>query len=135
MANVTEYSEIQQQAMRKIVKNDNNFHTSYYIADVPFAEMLQTNADGITFTIASATVSLVVPGGTAKIDLRHSDEQKCWFFTAEIGGEEIKGIVHFNTAYNAKGLNTIVFLNETALDDDESITRLLPYSNIFIMGK
>lgn len=135
MASVTEYSAIQEKTMREIVKNDNKFHSSYYISDIPFAEMLQTSSDGLAFTIASATVTLVVPGGTARIDLRHSEEQKCWFFTVVIGAEEIKGIVHFNTVYNAKGIAAFSFLNDTTLDDDDSITRQLPYANFFIMEK
>lgn len=135
MAKVTEYSEIQEKAMREVVKNDNNFHTSYYIADAPFVEMLQTDENGMSFTIGGATVSLVVPGGTARIDLRRSEEQKCWFFTVLINDEEIKGIVHFNSVYNAKGISSFMFVNETALDDYDSINRLLPYSNFFIMEK
>lgn len=135
MASITEYNGIQADTMKEVVKNDNGFHTSFFIADVPFSEMAQINADGKTFTLASATVSLMVSGGTARIDLRHSEEQKCWFFTVAIGTEEIKGIVHFNTVYNAKGLHSFVFLNETELDDDASITRLLPYANFFIMEK
>lgn len=135
MASVTDYSDIQAKAMTEAYKNDNGFHTIFYASDLPFSEMLQVNSDGMSFTNASSTVTLVVPGGTARIDLRHSEEQKCWFFTIEYGGEETKGIVHFNTLYNAKGMHSFMFLNDSNLDDDESITRLLPYSNFFIMVK
>lgn len=135
MADTTEYSDIQAKAMKSAHSNDNEFHTTFYISDVPFAEMLQTNADGLSFTAASATASIVVPSGIFRVDLRMSEEQECWFFTATFGTDEFSGVVHFNTVYNPKGRYAFMFLNDTDLDDYKSITRLLPYSNFFIMVK
>ena len=135
MADITEYSNAQANMMREIVRNDGGFHTSFSISDTPFMEMQRVSGDGMTFTDASATVSLVTDGGTARIDLRHSDERRCWFFTFTEGLEEIKGIIHFNTVYNAKGFVAFAFMNDSGLDDDDSITRLLPYTNFFVMRK
>lgn len=135
MAEITEYTDTQANMMKEMVRNDNGFHTSFSISDMPFMEMQRVDGDGMTITDASSTVSLVTDGGTARVDLRHSDERKCWFFTFSDGSEEIKGIVHFNTVYNAKGIVAFAFMNDSNLDDDASITRFLPYSNFFVMRK
>lgn len=135
MAELYEYSEKQQKIMYDAVKNDNGFHSSFSISEIPLAEMLSVDDRGLEFTQKSATVSINSEVITYRLDIRFSDEQNCWFFTITDGTSSFSGIIHFNTIYNARGEFAVIFLNDSELDDSNSITMALPYSNIFVMRK
>lgn len=135
MAELAEYSNIQSETMQDIVNNDNGFHNTFMVADNPLYEMLQENEKGLTFTQGSATVSLTFGSSALTLNVRHSNEQKCWFFSVSFGNDKYNGIVHFNTIYNPKGKMSFAFLSDSNSDDIESVTRLLPYINFFVMRK
>lgn len=133
MAELSDYSTTQQKVIKEIVSNDNNFHTSFMIAEMPFFGMLEEVDDGSTIIKRDVMCLLNTGGIDYSIQLHYSEEQNCWFYLLSYLGEEIRGIVHYNTVFNAMGELAFVILNDNINDTDLSIS--LPYSNVFIMRK
>lgn len=133
MANITEYSDIQQKAIQEIVNLDNGFHTSYMIADLPLYAMLEELDNGQYSVKEDVTCSMSTGGSTYNLNIWYSQSQKCWFYLLSYLGEEIRGIVHYNTVLNAKGELSFAILNDNT--DDRDMSNSLPYSNILVMRK
>ena len=135
MDELADYSNTQAKVIREVVANDRGFHSSYYIADEPFYGMLNETEDGVLFTSPNCEASLTMSSTEYSLSVTRSDELKCWFFAFSYGEEETRGIIHFNTIYNAKGMTAIAFLNDSEEGDFDSINRNLPYSNILLLRK
>lgn len=135
MAELTEYSDIQQNVIKEVVKNDGGFHTGVYIAEQPLYDMISENDDGTLVTKPNVEAPLSLGSDTYDLNIRYSQEQKCWFFTLSYGTEYFSGIVHFNTVYNARGTVAIVILNDNISDITEDISIALPYSNVLLLRK
>lgn len=133
MADLSDYTTFQQKVMTDIVSYDKGFHTSFMIADNPFYGMMEVLDNGETAISKSVSCSLNTGGTDYTLELHYSEEQKCWFYLFAYSGEEIRGIVHYNTVLNAKGELAFVILNDSTEDAD--ITLSLPYSNIFVMRR
>ncbi len=133
MANITDYSQIQQKIIKEIVTNDNGFHTTYMMADMPLYAMLEELDNGEFAVKEDIICSMSSGGSTISFKLWYSQEQKCWYYTLTNLGEEIRGIVHYNTVYNAKGEVAFAILNDNS--DDGDIRNSLPYSNVLVMRK
>ena len=135
MAELTEYSYTQQKVIKEVVANDNGFHTGIYIAEQPLYDMISQNDDGTNVTKLNVDSPLSLGSETYDLNVRFSQEQNCWFFTVTYGTETFSGIVHFNTVYNAKGLVSIVILNDNTSDNTEDISIALPFSNVLVLRK
>lgn len=135
MAEITNFSNLQQEVIRSVIKNDNGFHTGFYIAEQPLYDMLSENDDGTLITKQNVDAPLGIGSETYDLNVRYSQEQKCWFFTFTYGTETFAGIVHFNTVYNARGEVAIVILNDNETDAVEDISISLPYSNVLVLRK
>lgn len=135
MAELSDYSEIQTKVISEIVKNDAGFHTEFYIADSPLLSALSDADDGTTFVQPNCEADITLSSLTYTIQLEKSNEQKCWFFTVISDEDTIKGVLHFNTIYNSKGLFSFAFLNDSQIDDFNGITMGIPYCNFFLMRK
>lgn len=133
MSDVSEYSTIQQEVIKEVVKNDKGFHSSYMIAEMPFYEMLVELDNGQTSIRKSVSCPLCTESVDYSLQLNYSDEQKCWFYELKYLGEEIRGVVHYNTVLNAMGELSFVILNDNVDDKDLSVS--LPYSNVFVLRK
>lgn len=133
MADLSEYSTTQQKVMTEIVSNDRGFHDTYMIADMPFYSMLQELDNGETTVRRDVSCSLNTGGSDYTLQLHYSEEQKVWFYTMTYLGEEIRGVVHYNTLFNSMGDLSFAILNDNVSDTDISIS--LPYSNVFVMRK
>ena len=133
MADITEYSDIQQNAIREIVENDKGFHRTYLIADFPFYAMLEETENGQNVVKKNVSCSLSTSGNDYTLTIWYSAEQKCWFYNLNSLGEEVNGIVHYNTVCNAMGDLAFVILNDNLNDTD--LSNSLPYSNVFVMRK
>lgn len=133
MADITEYSDIQQKAMKEIVKLDSGLHTTFLISDLPLYGMLDQLDNGEM--VVKRDVACSLSTGVVNYDIRiwYSVEQSCWFYTLSYLGEEVTGVVHYNTALNAMGELSFAFLNDN--EEDKDLSNSLPYSNIFIMRK
>ena len=133
MSDITEYSTIQQNVIKSIISNDDGFHKTYMIGNLPFYNMLDELNNGEV----SVKKNVISPLSTGSIDynlqLFYSDEQKCWFYVFNNLGDEICGIVKYNTIVNAMGEVAFVILNDN--ENDTDITASLPYSNILILRK
>lgn len=132
---LSSYSEKVQKVITDIWERDDGFHSQIMAADLPFYEMLGQDSNGILYTEDKAVVSIGSGGAEFTVELRRSDEQKCWFFKASFGSDEFDGIVRFNTLYNAKGLFSFAFLNDTEPTDFDDATQALPYSSFLAMVK
>lgn len=135
MAEITEYSNTQANAIREIIGGDAGFHTDFYVADFPFSAMLSDTENGGTTIQPNCEADITLSALTYTVKLNRSDERKCWFFTVTQGDEQIQGIVHFNVIYNAKGLFSFAFLNDSQNDGFADVSLNLPYSNFFVMRK
>lgn len=133
MADLSEYSTAQQKVIKELVKNDRGFHNSFMIADMPFYGMLEEMENGETTVSTDISCSLNSGGTDITLYLHYSTEQNCWFYTMNYLGEEIRGIVHYNTLFNSMGELAFAILNDNVSDTDLSLS--LPYSNVFIMRK
>lgn len=133
MADITDYTTTQQKVISEIIKNDNNFHTDVLIADLPFYGML----DEYSNSEVAIKNNVISPLSTGTVDYElqifYSNKQKCWFYKLSSLGEEIRGVVHYNTVFNAKGEIAFAILNDNVNDTD--ITSSLPYSNVLILRK
>lgn len=132
MAELSDYSAVQQKVIKEIINNDRGFHTDIRIADYPFSEMLiDTDNDGVSVT-QDATIPVDDGEVEYNLNIRYSEEQKVWFFTLFTPDDEVNGIVHYNTIYNAKGVIAFVILNDNIESD---MVHSLPYSNLLILRK
>ena len=133
MANISEYSTAQQKVIKEIVSNDRGFHSSYLIADAPFYGMLGELENGELTVKKNVSCSLTTGGSNYELQIFFSEEQNCWFYTLNNLGEEIRGIVHYNTICNAMGEISFAILNDNVSDTDLSAS--LPYSNVLVLRK
>lgn len=133
MADLSEYTEFQQKTIKDIVENDKGFHNSYMIADVPFYSMLGELESGELEVRKNVSSSLSTGTTDYELQIFYSSEQNCWFYKMTYLGEEIRGVVHYNTVFNAMGEIAFVILNDNT--DDEDLTASIPYSNVLVMRK
>lgn len=133
MADITEYSEIQQDVIKEIVANDKGFHNSYLIANMPFYGMLSETDNGEMTVKKNISCSLSTGSSDYELQIFYSEEQECWFYCLYNLGEEIRGVVHYNSIFNAMGELSFVILNDNVSDTDLSAS--LPYSNVLILRK
>lgn len=133
MTDLSDYTPLQQKIIKEIVEFDNGFHSSYLIADTPFYEMLEETDNGIISTKKNVSASLSTGSTEYELQLFYSEEQSCWFYSLTHLGEEVRGVVHYNTVFNAMGEIAFVILNDNVNDTDLSMS--LPYSNILILRK
>lgn len=133
MADISDYSTLQQKVIKEIVSNDKGFHSTYMIADAPFYGMLEELDNGETSVKTSVSCPLSASNSEYELQLNYSEEQNCWFYTLKYLGEEVRGIVHYNTVFNAMGELAFVILNDNV--DNIGLTPSLPYSNVLILRK
>ena len=133
MSDITEYSTLQQKVIREIVKNDNGFHSSYMIADLPFYEMLEELDNGQTSVKTNVSCPLSTESMNYELQLNYSEERKSWFYLLKYLGEEVRGVVHYNTVFNSMGELSFVILNDNI--EDKDLTASIPYSNVLILRK
>lgn len=131
MADISDYSTLQQKVIREIIENDRGFHSSYLTADMPFFGMLDETDNGQTIVKSDIIAPLSTDGADYNLRLYYSTEQKCWFYLFSYLGEEIRGIVHYNTLFNSMGELSFAILNDNVNDTDLSVS--LPYSNILVL--
>lgn len=133
MSDISEYSTTQQKVIKEIITNDNGFHSSYMIADMPFYGMLTELENGQTSVRSNVTCPLSTGSVDYELQLFYSSERSCWFYVMSNSDDEIRGIVRYNTVVNAKGELAFVILNDN--EDTEDISPSLPYSNVLILRK
>ena len=133
MADISEYSTTQQKAIKEIITNDRNFHSTYMVADSPFYSMLEELDNGQLSVKQNVSCSLNTGASDYELQIFYSTEQGCWFYCLKNLGEEIRGIVHYNTVCNAMGEVAFAILNDNVGDTDLSIS--LPYSNVLVLRK
>jgi hypothetical protein len=133
MADIAEYSTEQQKVIKQIIQNDKGFHSNIMIADMPFYGMLEQLDSGEYSVKKNVSCPLNAGGMDYELQLFYSEEQQCWFYLMKFNGDEIRGVVHYNTILNAMGELSFVILNDNC--DDEDITASLPYSNVLVLGK
>lgn len=133
MADITEYSEIQQKVIREIITTDRGFHSTYLVSDLPLYAMLDELDNGER--VVKKDIECTLSTGSSNYSLRiwFSVEQNCWFYTLSYLGEGVSGVVHYNTALNAMGELAFAILNDNTCDSD--LSNSLPYSNILILRK
>lgn len=129
------YSDTQKQIIETIVERDNKFHKNVFVSDAPFSGIFQDNDDGTT--TVSGSILAEVSNSDINISIRiwRSEESKLWFFYVQTGNDEIRGILHFNTIYNARGEISFAFLSDSNSDDFDGINTALGYSNFLLMRK
>lgn len=133
MAELSDYTTIQQDIIKEIVSTDKNFHTVYMIADSPFFSMLEELDNGQLSIKKNVSCSLSTGATSYDLQIFYSEEQSCWFYCLKYLGEEIRGIVHYNTVCNAMGEIAFAILNDNVSDTDLSMS--LPYSNVLVLRK
>ena len=133
MADLSEYTTAQQKVIKEIVTNDNGFHTVYMIANMPFYNMLEELDNGQIGVKKNISSSLSTDSSNYELQLFYSEEQECWFYNLKYLGEEIRGIVHYNTVFNATGEIAFAILNDNVIDRE--LTSSLPYSNVLLLRK
>lgn len=133
MADLSEYTTAQQKVIKEIVTNDNGFHTVYMIANMPFYNMLEELDNGQMGVKKNVSSSLSTDSSNYELQLFYSEEQECWFYNLKYLGEEIRGIVHYNTVFNATGEIAFAILNDNVIDRE--LTSSLPYSNVLLLRK
>lgn len=133
MSDISSYSTIQQKVIKEIINNDKGFHSTYLIADMPFYEMLEELENGETFVKTNVSCPLSSSNSEYELELNYSEEQSCWFYSFKYLGEEIRGVVHYNTVLNAMGDLSFVILNDNS--DNSDLTPSLPYSNVLVLRK
>ena len=135
MANISDYSSTQQEIIKNIVNGDKGFHSSIMICDIPLIDMLSYADNDMQNIARNVSVNLSSFGRNYTLTLNYSENQKCWFFILSYSENEIRGIVHFNTVYNANAPVAFAFINDTSSDELNSVCQSLAYSNILIMEK
>jgi len=133
MADLSEYSTSQQKVIKEIVANDKGFHSSYLIADTPFYGMLNELDNGEVAVKKNVSCSLNTGSTDYELQIFYSKEQACWFYVLKNLSEEIRGIIHYNTLFNARGELAFAILNDNINDTDLSMS--MPYSNILVLRK
>ena len=133
MEDLSDYSSMQQKVIKEIITNDKNFHSSYLISDLPLYGMLQELDNGETTVKKDVSCVLGTSGTDYNLNLQYSEEQKCWFYTLSGPSEEVRGVIHYNTVFNAMGDLAFAVLNDNLNDKDLSYS--LPYSNILVLRK
>ena len=133
MAELSDYSSTQQKVIKEIVSNDKGFHSTYMIADMPFYGMLEELDNGELSVKRNISCPLSTGSTDYDLQLFYSKEQSCWFFVLSNLSDEIRGIVHYNTEYNAMGELAFAILNDNV--NDEDISASLPYSNVLVLRK
>ena len=133
MADLSEYTTLQQKVIKEIVENDRGFHSNYLIADTPFYGMLDELENGELAVRKNVSCSLSTGSSDFELQIFYSEEQSCWFYIMNNLGEEIRGVVHYNTVFNAMGELSFAILNDNVSDTDLSAS--LPYSNVLVMRK
>ena len=133
MADLSNYTTTQQSVIKEIVANDKNLHSVYMIADSPFYSMLEELDNGQLSVKDNVSCSLSTGSTNYELQIFYSSEQSCWFYCLKYLGEEIRGIVHYNTVCNAKGEIAFAILNDNISDTD--LTMSLPYSNVLVLRK
>ena len=133
MTDLSEYTTAQQKVIKEIVSNDNGFHTEFSIANMPFYGMLEELDNGQLGIKKNVLSSLSLGSVDFNLQISYSEEQKCWFYNLAHLGEEIRGIVHYNTVFNAMGEIAFAILNDNISGSDLSLS--LPYSNVFVLRK
>lgn len=133
MASISDYSDTQQKVIKEILTNDKGFHNTYLIADVPLFPMLEELDNGELTVKKDVACTLSTGGSNYTLRIWYSVEQSCWFYSLKNLGEEINGVVHYNTVLNAMGELSFAFLNDNVNDKD--LNNSLPYSNILVMRK
>lgn len=128
-------SERQAEIAKKILMDDDRFHSQYLIADYPFADIAQASDSGILTLNEHCSFNISSSGASYDVTFRYSEEYKVWFFTIEWANGRFDGILRFNTVFNAHGSNAFVFLNDSDDLSDEDIGRNIPYSNFIVMVK
>ena len=133
MADLSEYTTTQQKVIKEIISNDKGFHRSYLIANMPFYGMLGELDNGEMTVKRNVSCSLSTGSSDYELQIFYSEEQQCWFYSLINLGEEIRGIIHYNTVFNAMGKISFVILNDNVSDTDLSVS--LPYSNVLLLRK
>lgn len=133
MTDLSNYSTAQQKVIKDIVASDNGFHSSVMIADMPFYGMLDELDNGEQEVKRNVSSSLSTGSSDYELQIFYSEEQKCWFYMLENLGDEIRGVIHYNTVFNAKGELAFAILNDNVSDVDLSMS--LPYSNVLLLRK
>lgn len=135
MADLSNYSATQQEVIKKIVENDNGFHSSIMISDIPLIDIISYADNDMQNIARNASVNLSSFGKNYTLTVNYSEMQKCWFFVLSYAENEVRGIIHFNTLYQEKAPVSFAFINDTSSDEINSISQSLAYSNILIMEK
>ena len=133
MATLSEYSTAQQKVIREIVENDKGFHSNYMIANMPFYGMLGETENGQMAVKTNVSCSLSTGATDYELQIFYSEEQSCWFYILSNLGEEVRGVIHYNTVFNAMGEISFAILNDNVSDTD--LFSSLPYSNVLVMRK
>ena len=133
MADITEYTTAQQKVIKEIVEADNGFHTNFMIANAPFYDMLGELESGELSVRQNISCSLSTGATDYDLQIFYSTEQECWYYKLTYLGEELRGIIHYNTVFNAMGELAFAILNDNV--DDTGLTASLPYSNVLVMRK
>lgn len=133
MADISEYSTTQQKVIREIINNDKNFHNVFMIADIPFFSMMEELDNGQLSVKENVSCSLSTGASDYELQIFYSSEQKSWFYCLKYLGEEVRGIIHYNTVFNAMGEIAFAILNDNVNDTDLSMS--LPYSNVLVLRK
>lgn len=133
MEDLSEYTASQQKVIREVVANDKGFHNSYLIADMPFYGMLGELESGELDVKKNVSCSLSTGSSDYELQIFYSEEQNCWFYSLYNLGEEVRGVIHYNTVVNAMGEIAFVILNDNV--DDKDLSASLPYSNVLVLRK
>lgn len=132
MADLTDYTTFQQKVIKEIVSNDRGFHTQFMIADYPFSEMLIEAESGQNIITPNATIPVSDGETEYNLNIRYSEETKMWWFCLYTSTDEIRGVLHYNTVYNAMGEIAFAVLNDNI---DGDMANSLPYSNLLVLRK
>lgn len=135
MQGIENLSDRQIEIVKKILKEDNGFHSTKLIADYPFAAIAKETENGLQYINPHCSFSVSSGGASYDVTFRYSQELNVWFFSVEWSDGRFDGIVHFNTVYNPQGLCSFVFLNDSSADDSDSVGRNLQFSNFIVMVK
>lgn len=137
MNELDQLSEAQKEVAKKIIADDKGFHSTYLLANIPFDSMMSETDIGTVVVSECAMAEISDSSSSYTIKVWLSEEQKCWFFLFTTGTDEIRGVLHFNTLYNARGLISFAFLNNNQNDflTAEQIKQNIAYSNILVMRK
>lgn len=133
MSDISNYSTLQQKVIREVVENDEGFHSTYMIADIPFYGMIEELEDGSVGIKRHVSCPLSSSNTEYELQLDFSEEQNCWFYVLKYLGEEVRGVVHYNTLCNSLGELSFVILNDNL--EDKDLTASLPYSNVLVLRK